>query len=733
MNSDHSAFRTPNSALKSLRVLIVEDSEDDAILLIRELRKVGYDVLYERVETRESMKAALEQKQWDLIISDYILPNFSGLAALNVLKEKEIDLPFIIVSGNIGEDIAVSAMKAGAHDYLIKGKLKRLIPAVERELSEAEIRRKRILADETIKKQSDMLDSLFKDTLTPFVLLDRDFNFVRVNEAYARSCQRDISDFDGHNHFEFYPHEENEAIFRKVVESKFPYLATAKPFVYPDHPEWGVTYWDWTLTPLLDEYGEVKFLVFSLNDVTDRKRAEEAIKAERQRLYSVLEKLPAYVCLLTPDYSFAYVNQEFKRIFGDPGDRKCYECLFNCQEPCEGCQTYKIFTEHKDEQQWEWVGPNGNTYAIYDHAFSDIDGSPLILEMGLDITDRKRALDRLSVTGKLLEFFVTATGRKEYLNSVVDLLREWTECNCIGIRVLDNLGNIPYESYTGFSREFWEAENWISVEKHQCACIRVVLQKPDPQEMSMMTPNGSFYCNETAEFAGSPTEEELSRYRGMCILTGYKSVAIVPIRYTDSVIGAVHIADKREGMVPIEKIEFIESLTLLMGEAMFRFSAEEALTKSENRLAEAERIALLGNWEWDIGNASVSLSDELYRIFDLKREEFDPTYESFLNLVHPDDLAKVKDSIRIAVRERKPFDMDFRFMRNDGAARIMHGRGEIKYDLSGRPLLVRGTGQDITDRVKAEKDLRESEERYRMLIETMNEGLGMDDENGLLG
>src|SRR4030067_2461564 len=76
--------------------------------------------------------------------------------------------------------------------------------------------------------------------------------------------------------------------------------------------------------------------------------------------------------------------------------------------------------------------------------------------------------------------------------------------------------------------------------------------------------------------------------------------------------------------------------------------------------------------------------------------------------------------------------MDFRFMGNDGAARIMHGCGEIKYDPSGRPFLVRGTGQDITDRVKAEKDLRESEERYRMLIETMNEGVGMDDENGLL-
>jgi PAS domain S-box-containing protein len=864
MTSDHSALRTPNSEFKKqLRVLIVEDSEDDAILLIRELRNGGYDVLYERVETRESLKAALEQKQWDLIISDYIMPNFSGVAALHVLKDKEIDLPFIIVSGNIGEDVAVSAMKEGVHDYLVKGRLKRLIPAIERELREAEIRRGRRLAEKTIREQSDILNSIFKYTITPLVLLDRDFNFLRVNEAYAKSCARDIDEFRGHNHFEFYPHEENEAIFRKVVKEKFPYRAIAKPFVFPDHPEWGITYWDWTLTPLLDTNGEVNFLVFALNevterkqaenelreherllttvldnlpvgvwtldregniiqgnpagreiwgdlryvginqfvqykgwwldtgkliepdewgavraiqkgevslneeieiesfdgtrriilysatplfddernitgavvvnqDITNRKKAEEVIRSERQRLYSVLEKLPAYVYLLTPDYTFAYVNQEFKKIFGDPGDRKCYEHLFNCQEPCEECQTCKILTEHKDEQQWEWVGPNGNTYAIYDHAFSDIDGSPLILEMGLDVTDRKRALDHLGVTSKLLEFFVTTRGRKEYLTSVVDLLREWTECNCIGVRVLDNLGNIPYESYTGFSREFWEAENWISVKNDQCACIRVVLQKPDPQELSMMTPNGSFYCNETAEFERSLTEQELSRYRGMCILTGYKSVAIVPIRYQRAVIGAVHIADKRAGMVPIEKIEFIESLTLPMGEAMSRFSAEEALLKSETRLAEAERIALLGNWEWDIGNDVITFSDELYQIFDMKPEDFHPTYEAFLHLIHPDDLENVRASIKEAVRERRPFDMDFRFMRNDGAVRVMHGRAEITYDLSGRPLLVRGTGQDITDRVKAEKALRESEERYRTLIETMNEGLGMDDENGLL-
>jgi len=126
---------------KPLRVLIIEDSEDDTLLLLRELRKGGYGPVYERVETPEAMSSALENQQWDIVISDYVLPKFSGLAALEVLRKSGQDLPFIILSGHIGEDIAVGAMKAGAHDYIIKGNLKRLIPAIERELREAEVRR----------------------------------------------------------------------------------------------------------------------------------------------------------------------------------------------------------------------------------------------------------------------------------------------------------------------------------------------------------------------------------------------------------------------------------------------------------------------------------------------------------------------------------------------------------------------------------------------------------------
>ncbi len=126
---------------KLLRVLIVEDSEDDAELLVIELTRGGYRVIHHRVDTERGMIDALNScKTWDIVIADYSMPVFSAMAALELLKEYQLDLPFIIVSGKIGEDTAVAAMKAGAHDYLIKGKLARLIPAVERELREALLR-----------------------------------------------------------------------------------------------------------------------------------------------------------------------------------------------------------------------------------------------------------------------------------------------------------------------------------------------------------------------------------------------------------------------------------------------------------------------------------------------------------------------------------------------------------------------------------------------------------------
>lgn len=147
---------------KPLKVLIIEDSENDALLLLRELRKGGYSPTYERVYTADGLNSALEKQSWDVIISDFVMPQFNGLAALKLIKEKGIDIPFIITSGKISDDTAVVSMKAGAADYIMKDNLTRLVPAIERELLETSVRREREKASKTLEEREEELIVLKK-------------------------------------------------------------------------------------------------------------------------------------------------------------------------------------------------------------------------------------------------------------------------------------------------------------------------------------------------------------------------------------------------------------------------------------------------------------------------------------------------------------------------------------------------------------------------------------------
>jgi diguanylate cyclase (GGDEF)-like protein len=142
-----------------LRVLLIEDSQDDALLLLHELRRCDYDPAFERVDTLAAMQAALDRQTWDVIIADYTLPRFSALEALAQCKERAIDSPFIIVSGMIGDEKAVAAMKAGAHDFLAKSNLARLGPAIQRELQDAEVRRACKRAEAALQKANEELEA----------------------------------------------------------------------------------------------------------------------------------------------------------------------------------------------------------------------------------------------------------------------------------------------------------------------------------------------------------------------------------------------------------------------------------------------------------------------------------------------------------------------------------------------------------------------------------------------
>ncbi len=169
---------------RKLRVLLVEDSPDDAFLLERELTRLGYDFALDRVETAPAMARALEGGAYDIVISDYSLPEFNAPAALAVLQGVEIDLPFVIVSGTVGEETAISSLKAGAADFIVKGSFARLGPAIERELAEAAQRRARRQAEIDLHRSRDELAAAYEFTL----------------QGWARALELRDAETEGHSH-----------------------------------------------------------------------------------------------------------------------------------------------------------------------------------------------------------------------------------------------------------------------------------------------------------------------------------------------------------------------------------------------------------------------------------------------------------------------------------------------------------------------------------------------------
>ncbi len=310
---------------RPLRVLLVEDSEDDATLTLQALRSGGYEPLCRRVETRAGMEAALADAEWDILVSDYHLPEFDAIEALQILKESRLDLPFIVVSGKVGEDVAVEAMRAGAHDYLIKNNLVRLGPAVEREVREARGRRERRRAEAMLRESEHKFRSLFQNSSDITLVLDARGTILYESPPVEWVLGYAPEERVGRNVFDLiHPGDVEQVSDALALFLEEPDVSLSIEY-RARHKDGPWRHFEAVGNNLLSD-PIVEGIVVNSRDITDRKRTEEELKESEDRHRAVVEQAAENIFLADLDTkrileanaalcgSLGYTNGELQQI-----------------------------------------------------------------------------------------------------------------------------------------------------------------------------------------------------------------------------------------------------------------------------------------------------------------------------------------------------------------------------------------------------------------------------------
>jgi PAS domain S-box-containing protein len=524
-----------------IHILHLEDALADTELVQARLESAGLNCLITRVQTRDEFDEALRHGGYDLILGDFRLPGYDGMSALRLTQELCPDIPFIFVSGVMGEDAAIEGLTKGATDYVLKQKLSRLVPAVTRALHEAENRRERRRVEEALRMSEARLAGIIESAMDAIISIDTEQRIVLFNAAAEEMFGCAASDVMGQTPGRFIP-----AHFQQ---------------------------------------------------------------AHRERIRA-----------------FAHTGQT-KRTMGDPS-------------------------------LMVGLRANGEEFPI-EASISQIEvaGVKLYTVILRDITQRKRMEERLQISHKLLMLINRHWKIPPLLNEFVAELKHLTGCTAIGIRLLDEAGHIPYEAYDGFSQEFYQSENSLSIHSDRCLCINVITGQVDPQ-LPFYTAGGSFYTNSATHFLATVTEEEKGPTRNVCFRFGYETVVLVPIRVKEQVLGLIHLADTRENVISSEMISTLEAIALQLGTNLLRIQAEEALQHYADRLQalsrrlvevqEAERRHIARELHDEVGQALTGLKLLLEVVLRLPAETVPSRLDEALRLV--DELMNLVHDLSLDLR-----------------------------------------------------------------------------------
>jgi PAS domain S-box-containing protein len=418
-----------------LRVLLVEDSTTDAELVVRELRHTGRPVEVERVETAAAMRNALQRQGWDVVISDWSMPQFTALAALATLREVDLDLPFIIVSGTMGEETAVQAMRAGAQDFVVKDRVGRLVPAVEREVREFKQRAARRQTENALRESELRFRRLAESGLVGIIVADAAGRIVEANDAFLTMVGYSRAELGAGlvNWREMTPPE-----WRSLSATAIEDLRTsgvARP--------WEKEYVrkDGSRVPVLvcvATFDDQKSISLSI-DLTERKgadvarrRAEEALRASEIQYRALFENSPLPKWVYDVDtLRFVAVNETAVRAYGYSREEFLGMTIKDIRPPEDAARLVSAVADLTADDRvsvWRHRKKDGTEFdvEIHSHTFAH-DGATRRLIVAQDVTERRRLEEQLRQAQKMEAVGRLAGGVAHDFNNILSVILSYGE------------------------------------------------------------------------------------------------------------------------------------------------------------------------------------------------------------------------------------------------------------------------------------------------------------------
>lgn len=676
------------NTLSHLRILMLEDSAMDAELLARELQRGGMAFSLQRVDTEREFRDALESADPDVILADYNVPGFDGIAALKVARVLVPHVPFIFVSGSIGEERAIQALREGATDYVLKDRPSRLAPAITRAVDERRGRSVRERTAEALRVSEERLR--FAGEATQELVLDWHIPTDRMSYNHALTSVWGHDPQDREIDFAWLMERIHPEDRERVRAAKRALVESGDRSVMEFRFARGDGSYGFVLDRLLlvrDQAGRPVRMICALLDVTEERMADDRLRASELRFRSVAQSASDAIIVSNADEEIIFWNDAAVRVFGYTiaealGRPIARLVCGRVESPVLSMRANYLRTGDRAPfaEPIEFIGrrKDGSEF-VGETTISpwQADGETFFTSVIRDVTDRVERLQQERLRHAVLEALVHTANEEDVVQMVLAAAGRELRCT---------------------RGEFW---------------------RPDPETLRL--------CREAEWGAhdrpGAPHELDMTDgtagrvwARGAAVVSESDDTELgFPIIEHGAVTGVFVLRCTQRLYGHPALLQALNELGRRIGEYAERRRSEKTLVESQASLAEAQRLAKVGSWSYDARTQYVSWSEEAFRVFDIAPGEFDHTYDAYLARVHPEDLERIR---RLTTPPLAAAELQFnhRIVTGAGTVKVVHSRARVAEGTPEAPLRLVGTIQDITAERLAQETIRRLNRETELIL-----------------